>query len=651
MIPNREILAGLIEGSPYPIYLILGDELIVAVANAATLKAWGKDKSVIGKTFSAALPELKDQPFEGLIRNVMLTGEAYHAVNDRATFLIDGKERVSYFTFAYQPFTDAEGHIIGVVCYATDVTGLVDSIEQIKSLSEQAIEANENLASTNKALEVSNEELATTNEELTESYHLLELSELRFRNLIQQAPFSICVIRAQDLIVTDVNDRYLEMVGKKRSQIDGLSIWEGVPEAAAAYAPVMQEVITSKQAYSAKEASLTLIRNGFPEQLFMDFTYEPVIDLSGKVSAIMVVGIDVSEKVNARKAIEEVEERIRLAIDAADIGTYEYRFDTDSLMTSDRFNEILGLGEVVNREQIYKYYHPEDLQLSTKAYEQAKETGKVVYEARYLHPDQPMKWLRYQAKLYMDADGNRKRTLGTVIDITEYKALQQQKDDFISIASHELKTPITSLKASLQLLNKMKDNPNPVLLPRLLDQATRNMDKIAELVDDLLNVSKMNQGQVALRKDWFRVMEMLEKSCSHVRQSSTHTLVLNGDPDLMIFADEHRIDQVVVNLVNNAIKYAPNSLNIYLAVEQVGEMAKISVRDTGPGVSPDKIPHLFDRYYRADNSGKQVSGLGLGLYISADLIQRHGGEIGVDSKLGAGSTFWFTIPVAAINEG
>lgn len=645
MIPNKEILASLIEGSPYPIYLILGDELIVAVANAATLTAWGKDKSVIGKTFAEAIPELKDQPFEGLLRQVMQTKEAYYAVNDRATLIIDGEIKVAYFTFSYQPLIDENGISLGVLCYATDVTGLVNSIEQVKELSHQAVLANEQLAAINVELEASNAELATANDELTNSYHLLELSEMRFRNLILQAPFSICVIRAKDLIVTDVNDRYLILVGKTREQLDMQSIWEAIPEAAEAYAPVMQEVIASGKEYSAKEAEIPLIRNGLIEQVFVDFTFEPVIDLEGNVSSIMVVGIDVSEKVNARKAIEEIEERIRLAVDAADIGTFEYRMDTDSLVTSPRFDKILGLESGAMREDILNRYHPEDMKLSAQAYEEARTTGKIFYEARLLGEDQSIKWLRYQAKVHFDSKGNMQRTLGTVIDITEYKALQQQKDDFISIASHELKTPITSLKASLQLLVRMRENPNPELFPKLLRQATRSMDKISELVDDLLNVSKMNQGQVALKKDKFKVAEMLEKCCSHFRESLTPKLELKGNLDLVVYADEHRIEQVVVNFVSNALKYAPESKHIFLEVQTQDQFVNISVSDSGPGIPKQNLPHLFDRYYRADDSGKQVSGLGLGLYICADIVHRHGGQIGVESEIGMGSRFWFTLPL------
>jgi signal transduction histidine kinase len=233
-----------------------------------------------------------------------------------------------------------------------------------------------------------------------------------------------------------------------------------------------------------------------------------------------------------------------------------------------------------------------------------------------------------------------------VLDITEYKKLQQQKDDFISIASHELKTPITSLKASSAITcqNERKSKWTD-LFPRLIDQSTRSMGKITELVEDLLNVSKMNEGQIMLKKHWFNVSEMLNKCCNHVREEGKYEFITQGDDTLEIFADEHRIDQVIVNFVNNAVKYALNSTKIYLDTEKIGDNIKLSVRDNGPGIHADQIPHLFDRYFRADPSGMQVSGLGLGLYISADIIKRHGGEIGVDSELGKGSTFWITLPI------
>ncbi|MEJ2880561.1 PAS domain-containing sensor histidine kinase [Pedobacter sp. GR22-6] len=642
-VPDPHILAGLIEGSPYPVYLIVGEKLRVALANAACLRAWGKDKSVIGMPFSQALPELAGQPFEALLKRVLATGEPYYAINDKAELIIDGKLTTSYYTFSYQPVKDATGRNTGVVCYATDVTELVNSIADVQRLNEQEFAANELLAEINAKLIATNDDLENVNKELHSSYDQLESSEQRFRNLIQQAPFAICVIRASDLIVTDVNDRYLELVGKNRAQLDGKRIWDGVPEAAKVYAPVMQQVISTHIPYTAKEAQVPLLRHGILEHLFIDFVYEPVLSLEGIVTAIMVIGIDVSEKVNARKSIEEIEERMRLATQAANIGIFEFRYEAETLTTSERFDEIFGL-QNADRKTLLSLYHPEDLHLSDRAHQEASITGNIFYEARIFPPQGEMKWVRFQARVFFDAAGVPERVIGTVVDITEYKTLQQQKDDFISIASHELKTPITTLKASLQMLDRMKHNINPVLFPKLIEQSTRSISKITDLVDDLLNVSKMSQGEVPLQKEWFRVATLLDNCCSHIRESGNHELILTGDQELKVFADEHRIDQVVVNLVNNSVKYAPLSREIYLHIEKQDDFIKISVRDQGPGIPSAKIPYLFDRYFRADDSGNQVSGLGLGLYICADIIARHGGEIGVDTELGMGSTFWFTLP-------
>jgi signal transduction histidine kinase len=115
---------------------------------------------------------------------------------------------------------------------------------------------------------------------------------------------------------------------------------------------------------------------------------------------------------------------------------------------------------------------------------------------------------------------------------------------------------------------------------------------------------------------------------------------------VQVLGDEHQLDQVLVNFLNNAVKYAPKSKKIIIEVTNLGEQIKVAVTDYGPGILPEKKPHLFDRYYRADYSGMQFSGLGLGLYISAEIIRKHSGKIGVESVLGQGSTFWFTIPLS-----
>ncbi|WCT10210.1 ATP-binding protein [Mucilaginibacter jinjuensis] len=274
-------------------------------------------------------------------------------------------------------------------------------------------------------------------------------------------------------------------------------------------------------------------------------------------------------------------------------------------------------------------------------------TQRAIYdhEIAIQFEDKERSYISINAAPLIDQNGKLNGGVVTFTDVTARRKSIQQKDDFISIASHELKTPVTSLKASIQLLERMKNNPSPVMLAKLIDQSGRSLERLNNLINDLLNVNRITHGQLQLRKKQFVVGDMINSSSYHLLSAGVHQLNINGDLDSFIYADEQRVEQVMINFLNNAAKYAPNSIDIIIAVEKLDNKVKISVADKGPGILPEKIPHLFDRYYRADHSGTQFSGLGLGLYISAEIIKRHGGEIGVDSKLGVGSTFWFTLPV------
>ncbi|HEY0899599.1 MAG TPA: HAMP domain-containing sensor histidine kinase, partial [Sphingobacteriaceae bacterium] len=246
-------------------------------------------------------------------------------------------------------------------------------------------------------------------------------------------------------------------------------------------------------------------------------------------------------------------------------------------------------------------------------------------------------------KTTVDAN-NDQIVSGITQDITEQKQLQQQKDDFISIASHELKTPITSLKASIQLLERLKNNPTSPMLPNLINQASASLNKVSLLINDLLNASKVMEGQLVLNKTEFVVAELIEDSIFHAKAAGNIDVQIEGDMDVKVFADAHRIDQVIVNFVNNAIKYAPDSKVLRIAIERTEQGAKVSVIDQGAGIPEEKLSHLFNRYYRADEKGQPYSGIGLGLYICSEIIKRHHGKVGVESEVGKGSTFWFIIP-------
>ncbi|MFD2146168.1 PAS domain-containing sensor histidine kinase [Mucilaginibacter antarcticus] len=274
-------------------------------------------------------------------------------------------------------------------------------------------------------------------------------------------------------------------------------------------------------------------------------------------------------------------------------------------------------------------------------------SGKPVYDAEIAI--QPLNgerfYISFNAAPIFDDNGIINEGVGTFMDVTNRRKLIQHKDEFISVASHELKTPVTSLKLALQLLSRMKDNPLPVKMPQLIDQATKSLDKLSVLIADLLNVSKVNDDQLQLNKTLFTLSKVVDDCCYHIRANGDYTIHKVGDLGLQVFADIDRIDQVITNFVNNAVKYAPASKQISVHITKQGNRAKVSVSDKGPGIPIEKLPHLFDRYYQADSSGNQLSGLGLGLYIAAEIIKKHGGEIGVESELGKGSDFWFTLPI------
>jgi signal transduction histidine kinase len=258
-------------------------------------------------------------------------------------------------------------------------------------------------------------------------------------------------------------------------------------------------------------------------------------------------------------------------------------------------------------------------------------TPQVTARKKLEHSEQQL--LHAQKELKMELEAGRQ--------------LQQQKDDFIGIASHELKTPLTTLKGSMQLLSQWMANEDvSPKVQRLIQLSNSNINKLSHILKELLNDTRINEGQLHLNKSLCSIAELFNDCCESFNIISHHQIYQKGDLNLSVFVDRDRIIQVIINLINNAIKYAPNSQEIILSASEEGNQVKISVRDFGPGIPAEKIPHLFKRYYRVDTSGIQYSGLGLGLFIASDMVSRHGGKIGVESEAGAGATFWFTIPLA-----
>lgn len=224
----------------------------------------------------------------------------------------------------------------------------------------------------------------------------------------------------------------------------------------------------------------------------------------------------------------------------------------------------------------------------------------------------------------------------------QVKSLSAKKDEFIALASHELKTPLTTIKGYLQVLSKLKQESMP---QHFLNKSLNQVDKLNTLVEDLLNMSRIEAGQLNFNLEVFDLKEMLRDLIDTFTYSSqTHKVIKElGNSEAIIEGDKQRIEQVVLNLLTNAIKYSPAADAVYVSLEVTENNVTVKVRDEGIGLTTDQQKQLFTRFYRAENTSG-ISGLGLGLYLTKQIIDRHLGSIIVSSEYGKGSEFSFTLP-------
>lgn len=233
-----------------------------------------------------------------------------------------------------------------------------------------------------------------------------------------------------------------------------------------------------------------------------------------------------------------------------------------------------------------------------------------------------------------------------ITDITQRKRLEQQKEDFLSIASHELKTPITSIKAYGQLLQsellERKESENV----HLVEKMNAQVDRLNQLVGDLLDTTKITEGQLVLEYETFDLTQLFRLVVEELQQlSQKHVVELTCENVICVWADRKRLEQVATNLLSNAIKYSPDGRRIIVSCQFAGNQVRVEIKDNGIGVPDDARGKIFDRFFRIKNDrSNTLPGMGLGLYICAGIIHRHGGDIGVRSNPEGGSIFYFTLP-------
>jgi len=301
-------------------------------------------------------------------------------------------------------------------------------------------------------------------------------------------------------------------------------------------------------------------------------------------------------------------------------------------------------------EDRFPLSHPDDSSLTETWQEAILRGDPVNMESRILNLTDDT----YRCHLFHAIpikEGNEiVKWVGTFTDIEEQKLAEKRKDEFLSIASHELKTPLTSIKAYMQLLERslfkeISSQSNET--NNYLQRTQLQLDKLHSLIADLLDISKIESGKLKFNKKPFDFEPMLDNVIDIMRQTNTDfSIIRTGTANVRVMADDIRIEQVIVNYLTNAIKYSPDNKDIYIDTSVTPDNhIKVIVKDKGVGIPRDKQADIFRKFYRVEENSNRFQGLGIGLYICSEIIRRHNGTFGVDSEPGAGSEFYFSLPV------
>lgn len=325
--------------------------------------------------------------------------------------------------------------------------------------------------------------------------------------------------------------------------------------------------------------------------------------------------------------------------------------DGTIIYQSPSIKEILGYNYRKRIGQNFLYsriVHPEDVPVKEELLKKAFKTPNKNFtdELRMLHKDGSWRWM----EVVFNNQLENFNITGIVVithDITERKTLEIQKNEFISIASHELKTPLTAIRAYSQVLAKrLLGNKSRAQELSFLDKIISQTDKITNLINELLDISKIQEGKFSIQKSPLLLEPLIKKIIDDFHyMSDSFTIKLVCHTQVPVLADEERIGQVIINLLTNAIKYSSDSKKITIEVTKKNKEVITSVKDRGEGILLEQQPYVFQRFFKGGKNNTHNGSSGLGLYISSEIIKLHNGNIWLKSKKGKGSVFYFSLPL------
>lgn len=492
--------------------------------------------------------------------------------------------------------------------------------------------------------------------------YLIREKEHRLRNIVEEATVATAVYTSGDMIIELANDAMIEVWGKDRSVL-GTPLRQAIPELEGQpFHHLLQEVYTTGKTYWGKEERVDLMKGDKLQTGFFNFTYKPLRDKKGEIYGILNMAIDVTETVKSKKLLKESESRFRQMADFMPHKVVNIDPEGNFIYFNQNWLDYTGLtSEALKARGVGGFLHSQEKESFLEMWKHSLNTGKnFEMEFRLKDKNGRYKWHLSRAEAIKDETGRIKMWIGTNTEIQRIKEEEKRKEDFLKMVSHELKTPVTSIKGYAQLLLSLLKNANgkEVQLASLplkpsLERIDHQINRLTRLISEMLDLSRLEENKLDLQKQIFPLNDLVTETVQDINYTNTqHKLKVFHDYKCEVFADKDRIGQVLINFVTNAIKYSPNNQDIEIRIQKAekGRVA-VSVRDWGIGIDKKDHQNIFKRFYRIGGKSEETyAGFGIGLYLANEIIQRHNGFITVMSEKEKGSEFIFTLEIASSNK-
>lgn len=485
---------------------------------------------------------------------------------------------------------------------------------------------------------------------------LIKEKDHRIRNIIEESTVATALYTGSDLTIEIANDAMIDLWGKDRRVI-GKPLEEALPELEGQpYTALLEEVLKTGKIYWGKEDKVDLMMGDQMKTGYYNFTYKPLRDEAGEIYGILNMALDVTETVESKNLLAESESYFRQMADLMP----DKVSSTDPGGKPDYFNrnwlDYTGLDSDTLKDLGWsEFVHPQEKEKFDARWQQSLKTGNnFEMELRYLSKEGTYKWHLSRFEAVRDEAGKIKMWIGTNTEIQRIKEEEKRKEDFLKMVSHELKTPITSIKGYVQLLLSQLKKEEERTVPGLplkpsLERIDHQVRKLTRLISEMLDLSRLEEKKLRLEKEHFLINDLVRETVQDIKYTSTqHRVNIHDDYRCTVHADRDRIGQVLINFIINAIKYSPENPVIDIFIEKAGEdMVNIRVKDNGIGIDKKDQKNIFRRFYRIGGKNRDTySGFGIGLFLANEIIGRHNGEICVKSQKGKGSDFSFKLDVA-----